>query len=100
MTRPIPLLFPPKSVNSVLDYGLDWSQWLGHGDHIVSYDITATPPGLTISSPVLTKMQGEVIVSSFIAGGAPSTSYLIKLSVTTARGLTDIESAVLNVLPY
>jgi hypothetical protein len=100
MTLSVPILLPAKSVNSVLDYGLNWSAWLQPGDSIVSFSITANSSDLTISAPVMTIESGEIIISSFIGGGQPGTSYYVYFSVTTANGRTDIESAILNVLHY
>jgi hypothetical protein len=100
MTRAIPFLFPPKSVGSVLDYGLDFGPWLEQGDSIVAHNITATPSGLTVGASTLTLDGSKVIVSSFVGGGVIDTSYLIEISITTAFGLIDIESGVLNVLDY
>ena len=100
MARTIPYLFPAKLANAVLDYSMDFSAWLEPGDSIVSYSVTASPSGLTIGSPVLSYTEGEVLISSYIAGGTPGQSYNIFFQVITAKGRTDIEVGILNILNY
>lgn len=70
-----------KDPNTIKDYTWDWSSDLG-GDSILSAQVTATPNGITISSPSATSTHVSVNVS----GGTLAVKYRVTCRVTTASG--------------
>lgn len=70
-----------KDPNAIKDYTWDWTSDLG-GDSILSAQVTATPNGLTISSPLTTSTH----VSVNVFGGTLSAKYRVTCRVTTVNG--------------
>lgn len=67
--------------DEVLDYTLDWSEWLASGDTIT--DVTATPEsGIVVDSTSFTVNSTTVWVS----GGTAGSKYGISVHVTTNGG--------------
>jgi hypothetical protein len=67
--------------NEVLDYLVDWSQWLPAGDTIVSSTFTPQT-GITTTNTSFTATTTTVWVS----GGSSGQSYTIINDITTAAG--------------
>lgn len=69
-----------KDPDSVLDYVVDWSDWLG-ADTITNAAFTV-PAGLTKQSETFNATSATV----WLAGGTAGTSYNVNCRVTTAAG--------------
>ena len=72
----------PKDPNSVIDFVMDWSDWLG-SDTISSSDWTVTT-GLTEDSDAYTTTTATIWVS----GGEAGTTYTLTNRIVTSSGRT------------
>jgi hypothetical protein len=77
--------FIRKDPESVLDYTIDWSDFLNAGDTISSNTYTVDT-GLTASSSTNTTTTTTVTLS----GGTAGTVYTVKCSITTSASRTAI----------
>lgn len=75
-----------KDPNAVLDYTLDWSQWLV--DDTLLTSTWVIPDGLTSPSNSNTPTQSTV----WLSGGTAGVEYKVTNRVTTAAGRTDDRS--------
>lgn len=67
--------------DEVLDYTIDWSEWLAEGDTITA--ATSTPDaGITVDSTSFTVNSTTI----WISGGTPGEKYNISVHVTTNGG--------------
>lgn len=81
-----------KDPQAKLDYGLDWSAWLGD-DTITASDWVAEPAGLALSGFAHDKKKTSV----YAAGGQAGSAYLLRNQVSTAAGRIDERSIKLKV---
>ena len=72
-----------KDPDAVLDYALDWTAWLGT-DTIVT-TIWTVENGIT----KVTDAAGAKIMTLWLSGGTPGTSYTVAGKIVTAGGRTD-----------
>lgn len=75
---------------AVLDYVVDWTDWLDSGDTISSKTVTV-PSGVTLTS---SSIAGSTVVA-WISGGTAGTDYLITVHITTAASRQDDRSFTL-----
>lgn len=80
-----------KDPDAVLDYKVDWSDWLDT-DTIVTSDWTV-PTGLTLELETNT----TTIATVWLSGGAVATSYNVTNEITTADGRTDDRTITIKV---
>lgn len=72
-----------KDPDAVLDYTIDWSEWLAEGDTITA--VSATPDtGITVDSSAFTVTTTTIWVSGGVTG-----TYNIVVHVTTNGGRED-----------
>ena len=76
--------FIEKDPYAVLDYSLDWTNWMPTGDTISAISITADA-GITIDSTTNT----NYIATAYISGGTAGNIYNIEYKITTTNGLKD-----------
>jgi len=76
--------FIEKDPYAVLDYSLDWTNWMPSGDTISAITITADT-GITIDSTTNT----DYIATAYISGGTAGTTYNVEYNITTTNGLKD-----------
>jgi hypothetical protein len=81
-----------KDPNSVLDYTIDWTEWLGT-DTIVAVTWTV-PAGISNSGTVRSNYTATI----FLSGGTVNTNYVITCQVITSGGRTDERSIQINVV--
>ena len=77
-----------KDANAVLDYTLDWSQWLTTGDNLAT-STWITAPGLVIDSDVL---EADNTTTVWLSNGTPGQTYVATNRITTTGGRTDDRS--------
>ena len=77
--------------NAVLDYMVDWSDWLGT-DTIASVTWTV-PTGITKTSQTNT----TTTATAWMSGGSVGSDYALGCKVVTAGGRTDERTLVLQV---
>lgn len=80
-----------KDPDAVLDYKVDWSDWLDT-DTIVTSDWTV-PTGLTLELETNT----TTIATAWLSGGTVATSYNVTNEITTADGRTDDRTITIKV---
>lgn len=78
------LTMPIKDPDAVLDYAIDWSDWLQSGETI-STSAWTVQTGLTAGS---TGNNGT-IASIWLSGGTAGTTYTATNRITTNQGRTD-----------
>lgn len=85
-----------QASGSLLDYGLDWSDWLSStpGDAIASSSWTADP-ALTLSNLA----SSTTATSVWVTGGAPGEWYELVNTVTTTGGRRDSRLCLLYIKP-
>lgn len=71
-----------KDPDAVLDYQLDWSEWLATGDTI-SASAWVVPTGLTLDSDSNTTTKATAVLS----GGDLGVTYIVTNRITTVNGL-------------
>lgn len=74
--------FDPKDPDSVLDYSIDWSQWLG-SDTIVSSSWSVTS-GIAVDS----NTNGTTSTTIWVSGGTAGTTYSLQNRIITSGGRT------------
>jgi len=82
-----------KDPYAVLDYSLDWTNWMPAGDTITSISVTAQT-GITIDSTTNT----DYIATAYISGGTAGTIYNIEFKIVTTNGLRDSRNFRIKVL--
>ena len=82
MTTPIPVRTYSKDPDAILDYWLDWSEWLSSGDGIEASSWFSSPTGLTIFDASF----GTAFALAWISGGTDGVDYLVTNRITTEDG--------------
>lgn len=70
--------------DAVLDFGFDWSTWLGSGE-IITTSVVLNSPGITVDSTNASNTLVTVWLSGATAGGL----YTVTSRITTNQGRTD-----------
>ena len=83
----VPPAVEAKDPEAVLDYAVDWSDWLETGEALVSATWTV-PTGLTQTDADLAAETATV----WLSGGTAGASYLLSCKVSTTLGRTDERS--------
>jgi hypothetical protein len=88
-----------KDPYAVLDYSLDWTNWMPTGDTIASVTITAQSISgdaapLTIDSTSYT----NYVVTAVISGGTVGNIYNVEYRITTNNALQDSRNIRIKVL--
>jgi hypothetical protein len=81
-----------KDPQAVLDYTVDWTDWLVTGDTITSHTVTV-PAGITEDSSTDT----DTAVTAWISGGTAGTRYDVVYHITTTAGRQDDRTITLTV---
>lgn len=74
-----------KQPAEVLDYDIDYTDWLETGDTIASKTVTAET-GLTVDSSAIWGASKKVKV--WISGGTNGTTYKVTVTIVTVAGCT------------
>ena len=82
-----------KDPYAVLDYSLDFQQWMPSGDTITSITVSADA-GITIDSTTNT----DYIATANISGGTAGNIYNIEFKIVTTNGLRDSRNFRIKVL--
>lgn len=80
-----------KDPDAVLNYRMDWTDWLAGTDTILASEWTAS--GVTIDSSSFTQTTADCVVS----GGVAGTTGSISNKITTAGGLVDERTIQLQI---
>lgn len=87
MTYPVTIPKYFKDPQAVLDYLVDWSEWLVE-DSITNSTFAVDDAGLTIDSTSFTTTSGTV----WLSGGTLGTTYIVTNHITTSGGRQDDHS--------
>lgn len=79
--------FAIKDPDAILDYGIDWTNWLTGTDTLVTSTWSA-PTGLTIVTTTITA--GTAL--AYISGGTIGEVYDVSNKITTAQARTEERS--------
>lgn len=71
-----------KQPAEVVDYDIDYSEWLTAGDNVQSAVVDVSPSGLTVDSVFV----NDPRVKIWLAGGTHGTQYKLSVTTTTADG--------------
>lgn len=74
-----------KDPDAVLDFGVEWVDWLEDGETITSSTWSVSPSGLTLGEETF---NGHATVV-WTSGGSEGTTYALTNRVTTSDGRTD-----------
>ena len=80
-----------KDPQSVLDYAIDWSSWLGADTITVSAWVPQT--GITIDSDTKT----DTTTTVWLSGGTDRESYRVTNHITTAAGREEDRTIIIRV---
>ena len=73
-----------KDPDSVLDYQIDWSDWLASGESIATSTWTLSATGITQDS----KAKTQTTATIWLSGGSAASDYDATNRVTTSGGRT------------
>jgi len=85
--------FTFKDPDAMLDYGIDWTNWLAPGDSI-SNSTWIVPTGMTELNSAVTA--GTAVI--FLAGGVAGEVYVVTNRITTTAGRIDDRSIEFTVI--
>lgn len=88
------IVWPPKDPGEVLDYDINWLPRLGTDTIVTSVWAIATGVALTINSNSFTPTRTKV----WLSGGILGQTYLLKNTVTTATGDTEVETVAILIM--
>lgn len=71
-----------KQPSEVVDYDIDYTDWLTSGDNVQSCNVTVAPAGLTIDSTFI----NDPRVKIWLSGGTVGAQYKLTARTTTADG--------------
>ena len=83
--------WPVKDPDAVLDYSVDWSNWLG--DDTISTVTWEVPTGIKKENQSNT----TTVATVWLSGGTAGNTYDITCRITTAGGRTDDRTVRLKV---
>ena len=88
-----------KDPYAVLDYSLDWTNWMPAGDTITSATVTAeTISGDASPLAVDSTTNTDYIVKAVISGGTAGNIYNLEYKIVTTNGLQDSRNFRIKVL--
>lgn len=88
-----------KDPYAVLDYTLDWTDWMPSGDTITSATVTAeTISGDSAPLTIDNTTNTTVLVTADISGGTAGNIYNVEYRIVTTNGLQDSRNFRITVL--
>lgn len=71
-----------KQPVDVVDYDIDYSEWLSAQDNVQSCDVSVSPAGLTLGQVFV----NDPCVKIWVSGGTNGVTYKVTATTTTADG--------------
>jgi hypothetical protein len=85
-----------KDPSAILDYSVDWSQWMTTGDSIAS--VTWSPiTGIVVESSPAPSFTSTV-ATAWIGSGTAGNTYTVTCHITTTAGRQDTRTLTFNVV--
>jgi len=75
---------PPKAPAAVLDYEIDWTNWLANGETIQGTPVVSSDAGITINPSGKTTSISGGLVTFWIGGGTNGQTYSVTVTITTS----------------
>jgi 3-phenylpropionate/cinnamic acid dioxygenase small subunit len=79
-----------KDPDAILDYQIDWSDWLDQAEAIASYEIIPDD-GITVDSDEIE----DGVITVWLSGGLEGRVYSVTCRVTTDAGRVDDRSIII-----
>lgn len=94
------MTYKMKDPDAVLDYSVNWAQWLDTDEIITSQSVSVSP--VTDTRPMQVDRSeldstGTIVVA-WVSGGETGQRYRLTFQITTDAGRTDERSMNINVL--
>ena len=83
-----------KDPDAILDYKVDWSEWLDT-DETISTQTTLASTGITVESSGIFDSSTSVV--AWLSGGTANSRYRITSRITTSAGRTDDRSYMVSI---
>jgi len=83
---------PAKSPSAVIDYAVDWTDWMAAGDTLSSV-VWTVPSGITKDSS--TEDGAKCII--WLSGGTAGQNYTLTCAITTTQGRKESRQIVIKV---
>lgn len=88
-----------KDPYAVLDYTLDWTNWMPNGDTISSISITAeTISGDSAPLTIDSTTNNNYLATANISGGTAGNIYNVEYKIDTTNGLKDSRNIRIKIL--
>lgn len=81
-----------RDYNSVLDWTIDWTDWLSAGETISTVGWTQTGTAVTLSNPTVDGTAKKATVT--VSGGSENTMTAVRCTITTSAARTDARSVL------
>lgn len=85
-----------KQPPEVLDYDVDYSEWLTAQDNVESATVAIQPPGLTVDNVFI----NDPRVKIWLSGGTNGVTYKVTVTTVTADGRTKEDEFKVRVKDY
>jgi len=82
-----------KDPDAVLDYRIDWSEWLAAAEVIDTSTVTV-PAGITLDSD----SSDDTTATAWLSGGTAGETYTVTSRIVTDQGRTDDRSITIRIL--
>lgn len=88
-----------KDPYAILDYSLDWTNWLPSGDTLAAVSVSVeTITGDTNNIAVTATSNTNYIATAYISKGTSGNIYNVSFDITTTNGLKDSRNFRIKVL--
>ena len=88
-----------KDPYAVLDYTLDWTNWMPTGDTISSITVTAeTISGDSAPLTIDSTTNNDYLATAYISGGTAGNIYNVEYKIDTTNGLKDSRNIRIKIL--
>lgn len=85
-----------KQAVEVLDYDVDYSDWLTPGDNVLSADTQVEPQGLTVDAVFV----NDPRIKIWLSGGADGATYKLTVTTHTADGRVKQDEIKIKIKDY
>lgn len=85
-----------KDPDAILDYSIDWSDWLGADT--ISQSEWDVPTGITESTPAPSNTNTTTTI--WLEGGSVGTAYAIRNRITTAAGRVEDQTIYIRITEH
>jgi len=88
-----------KDPYAVLDYTLDWTNWMPTGDTISTITVTAeTISGDSAPLTIDSSTNNDYLATAYISGGTAGNIYNVEYKIDTTNGLKDSRNIRIKIL--